>query len=138
MKLCVLSAAIIASLLATGCGPKGGSAEKPFIYARAADSQKLDPAAADDAESAKVLANICEGLLRFKSGSTEIEPCLAETWTLSSDGRTCILALREGVKFHDGTTLNADAVAWNFNRRTDPNAAPPPPPPPPKTTPTTF
>lgn len=127
MKLFALSTIIVTALFAAGCGPKGGSAEKPFIYARAADSQKLDPAAADDAESVKVLANICEGLLRFKSGSNKIEPCLAETWTLSSDGRTCILALREGVKFHDGTTLNAAAVVWNFNRRMNPNAPARPP-----------
>jgi len=114
--------AIIVALLATSCGQKTVPADKPFIFARAADSQKLDPAAADDSESAKVLGNICEGLVRFKSGTTQIEPCLAETWNLSSDARTCIVALREGVKFHDGTPLNAAVVAWNFNRQMDANA----------------
>ncbi|MCX6907352.1 MAG: ABC transporter substrate-binding protein [Verrucomicrobia bacterium] len=109
-------------MLAGGCGKKGAPADEPFTYARAADARKLDPAAADDAESVKVLGNICEGLVRFKSGTTEIEPCLAETWNLSGDGQTCIFALREGIKFHDGTPLTAAAVAWNFNRQMDPNA----------------
>lgn len=122
MKLHILSAVVITAFLATGCGKKGAPADQPFIYARAADAQKLDPAAADDVESKKVLPNICEGLVRFKSGTTEIEPCLAETWNLSGDGRTCIFALREGVKFHDGTPLTAGAVAWNFNRQMNPNA----------------
>ncbi|MCX6899556.1 MAG: ABC transporter substrate-binding protein [Verrucomicrobia bacterium] len=114
--------AIIAALLATSCGQKTAPADKPFTFARVADAQKLDPAAADDSESVKVLNNICEGLVRFKSGTTQIEPCLAETWNLSSDARTCIIALREGVKFHDGTPLNAAAVAWNFNRQMDASA----------------
>jgi len=122
MNLHVLIAATVAAFLAAGCGKKGAPADQPFIYARAADARKLDPAAADDAESVKVLGNICEGLVRFKSGTTEIEPCLAETWNVSGDGQTCIFALREGVKFHDGTPLNAAAVAWNFNRQTDPHA----------------
>ncbi|MFA6561920.1 MAG: ABC transporter substrate-binding protein [Verrucomicrobiia bacterium] len=111
-----------AALLATSCGQKTAPAEKPFVYARAADARKLDPAVSDDSQSAKVLNNICEGLVRFKSGTTEIEPCLAETWSFSADGRTCIFALREGVKFHDGTPLNATAVAWNFNRQMSTNA----------------
>ncbi|MBI5687385.1 MAG: hypothetical protein HZC54_20115 [Verrucomicrobia bacterium] len=122
MKLHILSAVIIAAFLAAGCGKKGAPADQPFVYARAADARKLDPAVANDDQSAKVLNNICEGLVRFKSGSTEVEPCLAETWSFSSDGRTCIFALREGVKFHDGTPLNADTVAWNFNRQMSTNA----------------
>lgn len=117
MKLHLLSTTLLATLLATGCGKKGVPADQPFIYARAADTQKLDPAVAGDNQSAKVLNNICEGLVRFKNASTDIEPCLAETWSFSSDGRTCIFALRDGVKFHDGTALDAAAVVWNFNRQ---------------------
>lgn len=119
---CLLAAAIATIFLATSCGQKTAPAEKPFIFARAADSQALDPVAADDSENAKVLGNICEGLVRFKSGTSQIEPCLAETWNLSSDSQTCIIALREGVKFHDGTPLDAAAVLWNFNRQTGTNA----------------
>lgn len=109
--------------LTAGCGQKTAPADKPFIFGRAADSLALDPAAADDDESAKVLGNVCEGLVRFKSGKIQVEPCLAETWNLSSDSQTCIIALREGVKFHDGTPLDAAAVAWNFGRQTDTNAS---------------
>ena len=92
-----------------------------FIFARGADSQKLDPADIDDGESVKVLNNICEGLVRFKTGSTEIEPCLAASWTMSDDGRRYVFHLRPGVRFHDGTPLEASAVAWNFRRQRDPN-----------------
>ncbi len=91
-----------------------------FLFARGADSQKLDPADIEDGESVKVLNNICEGLVRFKAGSTEVEPCLAESWWSGPDGMTFGFTLRKGVRFHDGTELTGEAVAWNFNRMVDP------------------
>jgi peptide/nickel transport system substrate-binding protein len=66
--------------------------------------------------------NITEGLTRFKLGSGEIEPGLAESWTPSEDGLTFTFKLREGVTFHDGTPFNADAVLFNVNRQIDPAA----------------
>ena len=117
----VAAIAAVIAVTATGCSKKDPAGGPTFVYASATDPQKLDPAAADDAGSVKVLVNVCEGLVRFKSGTTHVEPCLAETWTLSSDGRTCIFALRDGVKFHDGTPLNVSAVVWNFQRPVDTN-----------------
>ncbi|CAN5473588.1 ABC transporter substrate-binding protein [soil metagenome] len=66
--------------------------------------------------------NITEGLTRFKLGSGEIEPGLAESWTPSEDGLTFTFTLRQGVTFHDGTPFNADAVLFNVNRQIDPTA----------------
>jgi len=60
--------------------------------------------------------HIFEGLTRYTPGSTEVEPALATEWTASEDGLTWTFKLRSGVKFHDGTEFNADAVVWNFNR----------------------
>src|SRR6266850_4013266 len=73
-----------------------------LIFARGADSQKLDPADVDDGESIKVLVNISEGLVRFKHGTTEPEPCLATSWTISHDGLTYTFKNRQGVRFNDG------------------------------------
>jgi peptide/nickel transport system substrate-binding protein len=92
---------------------------KTFIFARGADAQKLDPADVDDGESIKILVNVCEGLLRFKDGTTEVEPCLAESWTTSDDGKVYTFKLRKGVKFHDGTPLNAETAVWSFHRQMD-------------------
>jgi len=68
---------------------------------------------------------IYDQLLRFKPGSTELEPGLAERWQVSPDGLAYTLQLRKGVKFH--TTpwfkptrdFNADDVLFSINRMLD-------------------
>jgi len=45
-----------------------------------------------------------------------IVPMLATSWSISADGKTATFKLRQGVKFHDQTPFNADAVAYNFHR----------------------
>lgn len=44
----------------------------------------------------------------------DLQPSLAESWEASPDGRTITLHLRKGVKFHDYTDFNAEAVRWNI------------------------
>jgi len=65
--------------------------------------------------------NVYEGLTRYKNGSAEIEPALAESWTTSEDGLSYVFKLRSGVTFHDGTPLDAAAVVTNFTRQLDEN-----------------
>jgi len=61
-----------------------------------------------------------EGLVGWKPGTTDIEPLLARTYEVSADGRTWTFHLREHVKFHDGTELDANAVEFSFERLLDP------------------
>ena len=113
------SLAIILALPLASCQRSTKPEPVTLIFARGADSQKLDPADVDDGESMKVLVNVSEGLVRFKHGTTEPEPCLATSWTISPDGLTYIFKLRNGVKFHDGTPLDAQAAAFSFLRQMD-------------------
>lgn len=125
----IMSTIVTSTLFLTGCG--GGankpanstsqSAAKTLIYAQGSDPRGLDPAYVDDGESAKVIVNVYEGLLKYKEGSTELEPCLAKSWDISKDGKEYTFKLREGVKFHDGTPFNADAVKYNIERQLPPN-----------------
>ncbi len=68
-------------------------------------------------------ANVFDGLIHFKRGSTEIEPGLAESWEVSEDGKTYTFHLRKGVKFHTAKhfkptrDFNADDVLFSFNRQ---------------------
>ena len=57
--------------------------------------------------------------MRYKPGTAEIEPALAESWDVSTDGLVYTFHIRPNVKFHDGTQINADAVKLNFDRQID-------------------
>lgn len=48
------------------------------------------------------------------NGDFSVQPMLATEWT--TEGNTIVFSLREGVKFHDGSDLNADVVVWNLQR----------------------
>jgi peptide/nickel transport system substrate-binding protein len=115
----LLGSAMVIALAFAGCQRPTKPEPATLIFARGADSQKLDPADVDDGESMKVLVNVCEGLVRFKHGTTEPEPCLATSWMISPDGLTYTFKLRAGVKFHDGTPLDAQAAAFSFLRQMD-------------------
>lgn len=59
-------------------------------------------------------AMVYEPLVRYGKGGVP-EPCLAESWTISPDGKTYTFALRKGVTFSDGTVFDAAAVKMNFD-----------------------
>ena len=114
----------VLALVAASCGGDGGEGTgggEPtqggtLTFAASADPVTMDPAYASDGESLRIAEQIYEGLVRNKEGGTEIEPALAESWETSADGKSWTFHLREGVKFHDGTDFNAEAVCFNFNR----------------------
>jgi len=82
---------------------------------------KLDPGSIVDKPSISVMANMFEGLVEFEPGTVRLRPCLAKSWEVSEDGKEITFHLRRGVKFHDGTDFNADAVVFAFARQYDPN-----------------
>jgi ABC-type transport system substrate-binding protein len=88
-----------------------------LIYGCAGDADKLDPGDVTDGESTIRTDNIFEGLVEYKPQSTEIQPCLATSWSISPDGKNINFSLRQGVKFHDGTDFNASAVVFSFERQ---------------------
>ncbi len=116
--LAVVLAVTLFCLTLTACAQ--GASNDPtqtLIFAQGADPRGLDPALVDDGESSKVIVNIYEGLIKYAKDSTKLEPCLAESWDVSPDGLTYTFHLRQGVKFHDGTPFNAEAVKFNIERQ---------------------
>lgn len=107
----------------TASEPASGSTQDTLIIGRGGDSVSLDGAIVTDGESLKIAHQVYDSLLEYKEGTTEVEPALAETWDISTDGLQYTFHLRQGVKFHDGTDFNADAVVFNFTRWSDPNSA---------------
>ena len=96
-------------------------AKDTVIIARSGDSVGLDVPDETDGESFYIGAQVYNGLLSFEPGTTRVVPALAETWDVSENGLEWTFNLRKGVKFHDGTDFNADAVLFNFDRIWDQN-----------------
>ena len=90
----------------------GGS----FRIALAAEPTTLDPWNANDPNTLLVTQQIFETLVDHEPGGFRIVPKLAESWSVSADGRAWTFVLRRGVKFHDGTDFDAAAVMLNLER----------------------
>ena len=76
----------------------------------------LDPtSAAAGAIDSVLYSNVFEGLTRFMSDGSVV-PGLAESWEVSDDGLIYTFKLRDGVTFHDGTTMDADDVKFSLDR----------------------
>lgn len=90
-----------------------------LIVGQTAEPKSLDPAVDTSVNDFRILMNIYDGLVSYKSGSLQVEPALAKSWKISHDGRVYTFQLRQGVHFQDGTPFNAQAVKFNFERMLD-------------------
>jgi peptide/nickel transport system substrate-binding protein len=110
--------------LAAATAPFGATAQTPpgvLVVGQIAEPKSLDPAAVTAVNDFRILVNLYEGLLKYKPGTLEVAPGLAESWEVSEDGTEYTFTLREGVVFHDGTPFDAEAVKFNFDRMLDEN-----------------
>src|SRR5881396_3619607 len=92
-----------------------------LVVGLVAEPVALDPAQVTDLNSNRVGRRVAETLVAFAEGSTQIVPGLAESWTISRDGLQYTFKLRKGVKFHDGTPLDAEAVKFSIERQIVPD-----------------
>ena len=91
-----------------------------ITVAMRSEPPNLDPHASEAWYAFEVEMHLFDNLVVIDPDSLEFKPVLAESWEMSDDGMTWTFKLREDVKFHDGTPLNAEAVAFSFNRIIDP------------------
>jgi peptide/nickel transport system substrate-binding protein len=89
------------------------------------DPKTFDPAKVDDEESEMVRYLTAGVLLRFNRATQQVEPCLAQSATLTPDGKTLTLRLRMGLHFSDGSPLTAKDAAWSIRRVLQPNTKAP-------------
>ncbi len=111
-----LAALLAAITLLTACQRVTPLPTDTLVIGQLAEPKSLDPQAATALNDFRIAANLYDGLVRFKNGTLEIEPSLAESWEVSEEGRTYRFTLRENVRFHDGTAFNAEAVKFHFER----------------------
>jgi|GEM_PF-640093 len=115
---------LVATLCLTACSPDDPAEiakANPQILRFAIPSHpaSLDPAAASDLTYYQIAFNLFETLIAVNWQTGQLEPRLATTWQSDSAGLCWTFTLRRGVKFHDGSPLNAEAVKISFERQFD-------------------
>ncbi|MGI9402401.1 MAG: ABC transporter substrate-binding protein [Rhizobiaceae bacterium] len=93
-----------------------------MVVGMALEPPHLDPTAGAAAAIDEIVyANVFEGLTRINRNG-EVLPALAESWEISDDGKTYVFKLHYDVKFHDGTTFDAEDVKFSLDRARSPDS----------------
>lgn len=94
-----------------------GPGVQSITYETLSSIQYLDPQVSYDIYGASVEQNVYEPLLWFNgTNGQNVIPWLAQSYSVSQDGKTMTATLRDGIKFADGETLNSSAVYFSYNR----------------------
>ncbi|MGM0605985.1 MAG: ABC transporter substrate-binding protein [Halobacteriota archaeon] len=100
-----------------------------LVWGHSEVTQNLDPHQTATASTGRFLRSIYESLvglsqdLELTKSADGPSPGLAEDWTVSDDQLTYEFSLREGVQFHDGSTLTSADVKYTYERMADPDTA---------------
>lgn len=90
--------------------------KKILVIASGQDIPNFDPHIATGYSSAWLLRNVYDGLVRVEGTPPKVVPHLAASWTISADGREYVFKINSAARFHDGTPVTANAVAYSFKR----------------------
>ncbi|MEO7254555.1 MAG: ABC transporter substrate-binding protein, partial [Casimicrobium sp.] len=115
--------ALLAAAIALSIGSLVAVA-KTLVYCSEGSPENFTPALNTTGTSFDAARPVYDKLTEFARGSTQVEPGLAESWTVSPDGKVFTFKLRKGVKFHSGVNgfkptrdFNADDVMFSFERQ---------------------
>ncbi|HSV30562.1 MAG TPA: glutathione ABC transporter substrate-binding protein [Atribacteraceae bacterium] len=86
-----------------------------MVIAIGAEPENLDPLKMMSAPAATIAEHMVETLIYLDVDGT-LQPALAVSWEPAEDDMSWLINLREGVRFHDGTPFNAEAVKYNLDR----------------------
>lgn len=79
-------------------------------------AETFDPAIGVAGPHYRIFVNTYEGLVEYERGTANLRPALAASWTVSPDLTVYTFRLRPNVQFHDGSTLDAEAVKLSYDR----------------------
>jgi peptide/nickel transport system substrate-binding protein len=123
-RAALLSAFVLAAVTAcsTGDGKDTPTAAEPrsggsLVYAGEQEPDCWDPHTSAQDVTAFVQRPVFDSLVH-QTPDGELEPWLAEKWTVADGGKSYVFTLREGVTFTDGSKLDAAAVKANFDHIT--------------------
>lgn len=107
----VAGAAVLPNIAAAQTPRRGGTLRVVIPYNPAA----LDPMTGRNLPDFDTLYALFDTLIDFDPMTLEVRPGLAKAWHWANP-KTLVLDLVDGVTFHDGSPLNADAVKFNIER----------------------
>jgi oligopeptide transport system substrate-binding protein len=110
---------VLALALSPSLTPRPIRAADDVLRYLGGELKTLDPARISDAADVQLLLQLYAGLTRLDENG-EPYPSLAESWTISDDGRTYTFTLRDDLRFSDGTQLQAEDVRRSWLRILDP------------------
>ena len=113
----LLAGAASAAALAT---PAAAQQKAPLTILRIIDADRYDPVRSTATAAAEVVYMLADTLVTVDFDMKTIKPGLAESWTVSPDGKTYSFKLRKGVKFCDGRPMTPDDVVYSLKRWIDP------------------
>lgn len=114
----IVALLMVVSMVLTGCGSGKQAGTQPQIAFYAYNSEPIldwDPSV-EFSNGIVVLNNVYETLMKYDPLQDQFQPLLATEYKKSADGLVWTFKLREGVKFHDGTEMNAQAVKFSIDR----------------------
>ena len=100
----------------TATKPKPTYVTKKIVIGTTDKVTDMDPSNAYDFFTWEVLSNIMDGLVKYKPGTDEIIPAIAERWEVKEGGKVWIFYLRKDVKFCDGTPVTAEDIVRSIKR----------------------
>jgi peptide/nickel transport system substrate-binding protein len=129
----VISVVVVLTMLAVACGPAadttagaaGAGSKDPTTWVETSigDPETLDPSLTYETGGGEINQNVLDNLVFFKKDAgAEFVPWIAtevptlDNGGISADGKTVTFKIREGVKFHDGSPMTVNDVAFTFWR----------------------
>ena len=110
---------------ASSAGSSTGSVSTAgFTVQYGSNPETLDPALNSAVDGGNTIITVFETLLIINENN-EAVPGQAESWTTSEDGLTWTFTMRDGLKWSDGTDLNAKDFEYSFKRMANPDTAAP-------------
>lgn len=116
-RLLICALFLLAGMLAKVCAAQAAPRMPgELAWTIGYDPKTFDPAKVDD-QASEVVRYLTAGvLLRFNRFTQKVEPRLAESWSLTPDGKTLVFKLRAGLEFSDGSSLTSRDAAWSIRR----------------------
>ncbi len=115
-----LAVAVVGGLALAACGSStstgtGLASDQTLHFPILDDFGTLDPAVADAETDQEIAQNLFNGLTKFDN-NLNVQPDIAKSWTVSSDGMTYTFTLRQDVTFSNGDKVTAKDVLYSWNR----------------------